>query len=180
MTDDNEVAWAATPEDLEETAEQTIENLRRELGSTRHRLTQLQGEVDSAQGIVAEATRVRSDQAVRVMELEGELRGSEQARERLVDDIRQICSDLLDEAERREWCDEYERFAEAVNHRLSQKWLKLPEREHTYRYIVSITLNHRLCDEDQVREDIQGSLEGVGENITPSYNELSVDVERQR
>lgn len=175
MTDENEApAWAADAE-----ADQ-VEELRRELGSTRHRLTQVQEELDQAKMVIEQGANFRAEQAVRLMELEQEARASTTARERLVDDIRQICSDLLEEAERREWCDEYERFADAVNARLSQKWLHHPEREHTYRYVISITLDHRLRDAQQVHEDIQGSLEGVGENISAAYNNLTVDVERQR
>src|SRR5262245_21739090 len=94
--------------------------------------------------------------------LQSQLDGCQRARERLAADCRVIATALREEAEEREWCDEYEGFITKVNPTLSQAWLQAPERNFTWTFVVSIEGRSR-SDEKTVRAALEETLSQAGD-----------------
>ena len=77
--------------------------------------------------------------------------------ERLTHDLHLIAGMLLEEAQRRSWCSEYEEFIEAVNHRCYGEWLLPMARPTTY--TIRLQINTDTADRDETETEIRESLE---------------------
>src|SRR5262245_42759356 len=85
--------------------------------------------------------------------LQSNLDACQQARQRLANDCTTIATALRDEAEQREWCEEYEDFIRKVNPTLSQAWLQAPERNFAWTFVVSIEGRSRSTNDGNVVRD---------------------------
>lgn len=76
-------------------------------------------------------------------------------------DIALIGEALLDTADRREWCDEYDEAVESLNRKLHEK---LPTREREYTVTVEITVTGHNVDE--ARDSVHNMLRHENYDIT--------------
>jgi hypothetical protein len=117
------------------------EQLRREAGSLRERVRQLEDATSSLQ--------TRFDAVV-------------QRNEHLIADLRHIGTALHDEAENRQWCDDYDRFVVAVNNRTQGDWLEPCRATVTYDYSMSIEFRGARSELDNIESYVLDQIREVG------------------
>lgn len=78
--------------------------------------------------------------------------------------MRCVADALLEEARRRDWCDEYNDFVDTVNSAAGAEVLRRDEQEFVVRYVVSVTVT--ASNRDQATEQANEAVEagdGVGD-----------------
>jgi len=101
-------------------------------------------------------------------EVLGRLTATESARQRLAEDCATIAAELLSEAERREWCDEYDSFVHSLNTQLSQRWFKACPRESTHTFTVTVGVTAPSESYEDICEQLKEYLEGAAEGVSNS------------
>jgi capsid protein len=115
---------------------------------------------------------LKSDLAVARVDLDNNKIIRQQRLDSHIQDIKLISDALMEQAEDRDWCDQYDNFIEELNTRLS---IELEERTKEYEVEIEVTQTRtqrvtvtiKARDEDQARELIDDSPEDYyAEQIT--------------
>jgi len=99
---------------------------------------------------------------------------------RLRNDLGTIASHLADQADLREWDDEYERFVKIVNGLTSEEWLYRVTPTTVFAYNVVVTARVRKAQRERLAGDIENHLELLLDSISSDYTHGTVNVQRDR
>lgn len=89
-----------------------------------------------------------------------------------------IAQCLLDEAENRNWCSEYDEFADRVNGLLGSEVLLPCSRNYEVTFAVSVTVNARGSDaaQEEAESDLESALARAGfENYSFDHDSTSLE-----
>lgn len=118
-------------------------------------------DAEAIRQLSAQVTGLRAE----VDQLMSHLRSS---RERHQRDITLIGTALMEEAERRDWCGEYDEVVEDLNHKLSVE-LPTRTREYTVTYTLTVTVGVTAQNEDQAVEEARGTMDSIESRIDNNY-----------
>lgn len=127
------------------------------------------------------ATPEYQDMRQRFINMEAQKKYYEQAWRTAVqahaNDIERIGTALLAEAEQRGWCDDYDRFVEELNERLS-KQLEVRTRDYDveveYNVTVRRTINASSYEDarDELKESVESDLDSI-DDVNHSFNDAT-------
>jgi hypothetical protein len=91
-------------------------------------------------------------------------------RDALKHDIQIIAERLAGEARSRDWCSDYERFIDDLNAELQTPWMKHVIREHTFSFIVDVTMNVDRAEVGTISEQLLEGLQNAHEFVTLDHS----------